>query len=220
VGPPLDSDGGLQVGMVLAAARVATNAVPWRTAGGRPRVWARQRGPTPPDPSVAARRRRGRSLQTSPPAVERRECRLLSSINHRARTRLGLPALVHFSDAATPFGRPRRRGEVSRLGAQGSGCRAEPNGYEIELPYPVPPSAVNVRPLWHSTDHGEDGPHHAGCRRRPNGTCRHSRVGQWAGRSTTGTPAQQGCRDLVDLGHNRHRLLVAFVKLYPRIFED
>jgi hypothetical protein len=131
-GPPLDPDGGLQVAMVVAAARAATNAVPWRTAGARPRVWARRRfpaalvernpseacaappgrrgatvrparaplspgrGPTPPDPTtqaVAARRRRGRSLHISPPAVERRECRPLSSINLRTRTRLATACL-------------------------------------------------------------------------------------------------------------------------------
>jgi hypothetical protein len=100
---PLDPDGGLQVAMVVAPARAALSL---------------RRGPTPPDPSVAASRRRGRSLQISPPAVERREYRPLSSINHRTRTRLaGLSALVHFSDAATPFGRPRHRGDASCLGA-------------------------------------------------------------------------------------------------------
>jgi hypothetical protein len=115
--------GGLQVAMVVAAARATTDALLWRTAGGRPRVWALQRfpaapaernqpaacaapasrrgatvrparpalsparRPTPPDPptqALAAGRRHGRSLQISPPAIRRRECRPLSSINHPA----------------------------------------------------------------------------------------------------------------------------------------
>jgi hypothetical protein len=116
--PPLDPDGGLQVAMVVAAARAALSL---------------RRGPTPPDPSVAASRRRGRSLQISPPAVERRECRPLSSINHRTRTRLaGLSALVHFPDAATPFrpptsSRPRELPWCySFLSRPGGGLRSRP----------------------------------------------------------------------------------------------
>ena len=132
-GHRLDPHGGLQVAMVVAAARAATDALLWRTAGARPRVWARQRfpaapaernqpaacaapasrrgatvrparpalcparRPTPPDPStqaLAAGRRHGRSLQISPPAVRRRECRPLSvsTIPHQDTPSLGLPA--------------------------------------------------------------------------------------------------------------------------------
>ena len=66
------------------------------------------RRPTPPDPptqALAAGRRHGRSLQISPPAIRRRECRPLSSINHphQDTPNLGLPAACPlFRGAKTP----------------------------------------------------------------------------------------------------------------------
>jgi len=74
-GPPLDHHGGLQIAMVAAAARAATDALPWRTARARPLVWARQRFPAAPaqrnQPAACAARvsRRAATVRPARPGL-------------------------------------------------------------------------------------------------------------------------------------------------------